>query len=133
MKQLVYAVALLIAGGCFASCQQKQDAKLTAEARELYKKSISLTRLYTDSISHATDSASAERLYTVFEDKLTKLNFEYPADTDLDMDEGMNDTLIRASKRLVIVRDSILYQLAHRKAPTDSIPADSVASDSIAR
>ncbi|MDE6006024.1 MAG: hypothetical protein K2G67_00490 [Muribaculaceae bacterium] len=126
MRKLAYLV-LLTATILPASCSGDKESKLTAEARELFKKTVKLTNLYADSISRASDSLNINRLFAAYDENLTKLNFEYPPDADLDMNEGQNDTLIRLSRKIVLLRDSMLAQAAHKPLHTDSITSDSIA------
>lgn len=79
----------------------------------------------------AKDSATVLRLSEGFEEALTHLNFEYPADADIDMSEGENDTLANMNLRFAHLRDSLLYRIAHPLVlAADSIAADSTAVDS---
>lgn len=126
MRSLLYigAFGVLLFG--VISCRQQPDDRLTAEARALFEKSVKLTGVYTDSLTKAKDSTTVLRLNDAFESELTKLNFQYPADTDLDMDEGQNDTLSRLNRHFIEVRDSMLYYFAHHVAVPDTIPTDSI-------
>lgn len=112
---------------CLCSCSRDKEAKLTDEARELYKKTMKLSTLYSDSISNAKDSTTVNRLFADYDENLTKLNFEYPADADLDMNEGQNDTLIHASRKIVQLRDSMLKEFARRPI----VVPDTIVNDSI--
>lgn len=128
MKKLIVPVvsAALI---CMGSCSKAKEARMTDEARELYKKSMKLSALYTDSMSKAKDSTAVNRLFAAYDDNLTKLNFEYPPDADLDMNEGQNDTIIRASRKIVQLRDSMLKEFGRRPViEPDSISTDSIVS-----
>lgn len=85
-------------------------------------------RLYTDSITHAKDSASLLALMQRYDDSLTKLNYEYPANSDILIDEGENDTIKMLSMRIVHLRDSLLLRMSGKVA-NDSI--STAASDSV--
>ena len=106
------------------SCNGTTDDSRAQAAKSLYNRSVSLTLAYTDSMAAAKDSASILRMSKEFDDSLTRLNFNFPADTDLDMSEGQNDTLIRLNRRYVQTRDSMLYHFSHHPA-NDSIAKDS--------
>lgn len=120
----VAAVCVMALWGCGA----KNDDSRAANARALFERSVRLNAQYTDSMRAARDSATILRLSEQYEEALTQLNFEYPADTDPDMSEGENDTLINLTRRFVTLRDSLLYRLAHPLVlRPDSLPADSAA------
>lgn len=124
MRKLFYIALICAFSPVIISCVKKQDTRLTEEAGKLYKESVRLTLVYTDSVMKATDSTTVHLLTSNFENQLTKLNFKYPADTDIDMDEGQNDTIERLNQRFVTVRDSMLYYFAHRKAIPDTLAND---------
>lgn len=132
MKILLYvALAGALALGA-AGCRQKDDGGRAANARALFERSVRLNALYTDSLRCAGDSATILRLSAAYDDALTHLNFEFPAETDPDMTEGENDTLITLTRRFVTLRDSMLYRLAHPLVlRADSVAADSLARDSV--
>lgn len=114
MRRLLYAVAvsavIMTGVGACGISSEDTPAKL---ARELYEKTLKLNATYTDSMRVAKDSATVLRLSKDYETALTNLNFEYPADTDLEMSEGENDTLVNINLRYVALRDSLLYCFAH--------------------
>lgn len=128
MRILAYGFLSAIALICAFSCTQKKDTSLADAARALYEKSVALSNLYTDSMKNAKDSATVLRLSEEFEEALTNLNFKYPADADIEMSEGENDTLANLNLSFAHLRDSLLYRIAHPLV----LAADSVASDSTA-
>lgn len=115
MRRLLYfagiALSAIVIGA--TSCGNSEGDARGKSARELYEKTIRLNARYTDSLRVAKDSATVERLSKSYEEALTRLNFEYPADTDLEMSEGENDTLVNINLRYVSLRDSLLYRFAH--------------------
>lgn len=100
----VMAVSMLAVG----ACSRGEGSPLRASARSLYERSAELTLRYIDSLKQAGDSAKVNHLSERFENLLTKLNYEYPEDTDTEMSESENDTLKRLSERYVDLRDSLL-------------------------
>lgn len=125
MRRLLYlsgAVACLCTA--LGGCSGKNEDTRGAQARSLYEKSLTLVRSYSDSMARAKDSAAVERLSEAYDEAVTKLNFNYPADTDPDMSEGENDTLARLTLRFVSLRDSLLYRFAHPLATPDSLASD---------
>ncbi len=102
------AISLLLTG-----CGHSRENAVADESRVLYEESVRLTRLYTDSIRAARDSAAVNRLDEDYEKRLTDINMRHPVDTDLAVSEGENDTLIRMNVRYVFLRDSLLEAFSH--------------------
>ncbi len=89
-------------------------------ADQLFEKSANVIKGYTDSLANVADSATLRRLKDGFNEKMSKINFQFPADTDLKLSEEENDSLIRLIDRLVetirekeaaLVKDSICNPL----------------------
>lgn len=108
------------------SCRNNSDNGQGDKARSLYEHSVRLIMKYTDSLDMAKDSASILRIDKNYDEALTKLNYDYPADTDLLISEGENDTLTNLTLKYVSLRDSLLYRLAHPLV----LRPDSLATDS---
>lgn len=121
MKVLLYTLGYVCALGMLLSCSSKDNGSRKPEARSLYEKSFQLTTLYTDSLIAARDSAEVERLSKAYSDALTELNYSFPADIDLEISEGENDTLKNVVLRYAVLRDSLLYSFAHPVEVTDSV------------
>lgn len=109
------------------SCGRKELPNDHDVARQLFEKSVRMIAVYIDSVGQVPDSASLQSLVNNFNTKITTLNFEFPSNTDLDLNEDENDSLIRMHKRwirIVQLRDSIIMH------PTDSLktvaPKDSL-------
>ena len=102
-----FIVVSLLAGGC----RQKDEHNLDREAKDLFENSVRLIKSYSDSISMATDTARIEYLTNAFDNRLTALNFKYPADTDLSLSEEENDSLIKMISRIVELRQQRLKEL----------------------
>lgn len=130
MKMMKFASAALVAAVLSAGCSSSGDKDGEREAGNLYQESYALVKSYTDSLSKAADSAAVARLSEHFEDRITRLNFKYKADTDLEMTEQENDTLSVLLERYVIARDSRLKKLhlatdtIKGEAKPDSLRAD---------
>lgn len=107
------------------ACNKPVDNSRRINAAELYRKSVKLIRLYTDSFANATDSATLLSLNERFSSSLTALNFKYPSDVCLEISEGENDTLTNLTEKIISLRDSLLYIYAH------PMVSDSIVSDSI--
>lgn len=93
------------------SCGHRDTADKYDLAGQLFRKSVNIIKVYIDSISCASDSAALRSITVNFNNKLTALNFEFPADTDLTLNEEENDSLIHMLERFGRAkqqRDSIL-------------------------
>ena len=100
----------------FSSCGNVKTDNGEAMADQLFEKSANVIKGYTDSLANVADSATLRRLKDGFNEKMSKINFQFPADTDLKLSEEENDSLIRLIDRLVetirekeaaLVKDSI--------------------------
>lgn len=123
----VSAIICLVAGS--VSCVRKELSTDHDVAHQLFEKSVRTIAVYIDSIGNAQDSASLQNIVNNFNIKITTLNFEFPPDTDLDLNEDENDSLIRMNKRLVRaieLKDSLIMH------PCDSLKA-ALRQDSIAK
>ena len=60
----------------------------------------------------AKDSATVLRLMQDFDDRMTKLNYKYPADVFLYTNESHDEALTNVTLRIVELRDSVLLSLS---------------------
>lgn len=128
LKSLHILPALAAFAVLVGACSHSGQPTDADRARELYRHNLALLRSYTDSLSVARDSDRVLSLFSRFDDAVTKLNYNYPPDTDRLISEGENDTLARMTLRLVSLRDSLLYRFAHPVVPTDSsLSVDSIS------
>lgn len=125
-----YAAGALTRAAAFAfmalvaltACRKTKVDPREEKARDLYMRSISLMKAYTDSMRHVSDSAAWERLTKDYDERLAKLNFEYPPDTDHFISEGENDTLYTMTSRYIHARDKAIERITHPVQPADSLP-----------
>ena len=116
------SILLIISAGC----GKKEESHDHDVAKQLFEKSVRMISVYIDSVNNAS-SAALKSIVKNFNVKITRLNFEFPPETDLELNEDENDSLIRMHKhfiRAINLRDSVL---AH---PVDSIKSV-VDNDSI--
>lgn len=120
----VLPVAMLLLS---AGCTRETATDDHSDADALFRESVRLLRTYTDSLAKATDSATCRRLSENLDSELTKLNFRYPANTDMSLTEGQNDTLYRLTTRYIRIRDK---RISNPAAPQDSTaaPQDSTSA-----
>ena len=126
MKAIYFAA--LIGMTALLSCHHNNNQGNHEVARQLFMKSMYLTEEYIDSLEQARDSASINRIVENFNLKITTVNYQFPPDTDLDLSEEENDSLIRMFKRMDSTVEKKLKAFAGKSA-SDSIPADSIALD----
>ena len=94
------------------SCSGRQITEQEENAPRLYARSTACIRKYIDSIKTAPDSSAVTRLMNEFQESLTKINFEFPPNTDLSLGEDENDTLFYLTSRLIETRDQRLKSFA---------------------
>lgn len=92
----------------------------------MFRHITALTKSYISKVEAAQDSAAWAAVCLEFEDSLDKVNFRYPADTDLLLSEGQNDTIGNLMQAYVKARDGRLKTLM-TPAP---LPEDSLAESS---
>lgn len=95
-----------------AGCVQKSNDNNATAASQLMKESIDLACAYRDSVKLAKDSATVLRLMQDFDDRMTKLNYKYPADVFLYANESHDEALTNVTLRIVELRDSVLLSLS---------------------
>lgn len=117
---------ILLAVIMLASCSSEKQKKDRSGADDMFGKISALVTDYTLKVSEASDSASWAEACSEFEEKLDKINFSYPPDTDILLTEGQNDTIQSLIQEYVKARDLRIHELLHPIIETDSI-VDSLA------
>lgn len=109
------------------ACSREEKKVDQHETSGLYIKMCNLTRSYTDSIMAAKDSTQLTQLLDRYELRVDALNFEVSPDTDYQLSEGQNDTIVMLMQKLQEARDSRLHSFrsAGNQSATES---DSVPS-----
>lgn len=125
-------MATLLAVTVLLSCHGKPEHENNEAARQLFLKSKHLTEEYIDSLEHAKDSTSINRMVENFNVKLTTVNYQFPPDTDLDLTEEENDSLIRMFNRVETTVAKRLKGFAEKET-TDSISKDSIVTKPVAK
>ncbi len=93
----------------------------------MYERICKLTEEYTEKVADSPDSASWAAICAEFEDKLDKVNFNYPPDTDLLLTEGQNDTIYTLMLAFLEAKDGRIHRILHPVIVSDSIAsADSI-------
>jgi lipoprotein len=113
------AFAVIVAIGFVGGCAKSKEEDKRPDARSLYYHSAMLIRGYTDSLIKARDTLELQRLNDNFETAIDKLNFTYPKETDMAINEGENDTLTLLTDRYIRVRGAMWRKL--KSVSTDSV------------
>lgn len=127
MRRLLF-IAMAAAAVAFAACSGGNDKRDRTKARDMFFEISALTEKYTDRVAAACDSIEWAYLCVQFEDSLEKINFSYPADTDLLLSEGQNDTIARLTQAYITARDERISAILHPAVPMDSVSADSIST-----
>ena len=126
-KSIIMAVMVLVCL-CTNGCTQEKSRKDRSEATAMFESICKLTKEYIEKLKVAPDSADWADIGADFEEKLDKINFSYPPDTDLLLTEGQNDTIHALMKEYVKARRERIHGILHPQVEADS----SVVSDSLA-
>lgn len=118
----------LLAMTMLASCSSEKQKKDRRDADDMFGKINALISDYTLKVSEAKDSASWAEACSEFEEKLDKVNFSYPPDTDILLTEGQNDTIQSLLQEYVNARDIRIRDILHPKIENDTI-SDSLGVD----
>lgn len=130
MKRNIYygIMATMLAIGAIG-CSGGKQSEDHSVADSLFKAITSLTEEYTSKITTATDSAQWAAITNEYEDKLEKINFKLPADTDLMLTEGQNDTIFQLTEAYIAARDARITAILHPVAPVDSVPNEELVNE----
>lgn len=122
MKSLIYFSVVLIGACVAAACASENTAKDRSEACDMFGEITSLAKSYILKVGCAPDSAAWADVCMEFEDSLDKVNFKYPADTDLSLSEGQNDTIANLLRAYMKARDERLdFLMAPPALSQDSV------------
>lgn len=127
---IVAMLSILLVSGMAACSSKSKDNKQIMENR-LYKESVAVTKVYLDSMNAATDSVTADRILENYDNAMTRVNYKYDPDLYLELRESENDELAGLTMKVVALHDSVLWRLAHPKAPLVLLPDSTVKADSI--
>ena len=133
MRMTKFTAILAATCICLYGCTQEKKSKDRSGANEMYERICKLTVEYTEKLQAADDSASWETTCRDFEDKLDKITFSYPPDTDLLLTEGQNDTINTLLQEYVEARDRRIHGITHPIPVADTlVDSDSLAMETTA-
>ena len=110
---------LLIVGGCNNS--KTIDNK--SESDKMFIELKELLILYSDSLKNASDSASITNIVDRYESELTKMIYKYPAESDLLLTQGQQDTIASLTENFVAIKR---LKYSNLLQGNDSIATDSI-------
>ena len=110
---------LLIVGGCNNS--KTIDNK--SESDKMFIELKELLILYSDSLKNASDSASITNIVDRYESELTKTISKYPAESDLLLTQGQQDTIASLTENFVAIKR---LKYSNLLQGNDSIATDSI-------
>ncbi len=129
MRKIWVAAAIAAVGMSATNCSKETKHKDRSNAKDMYERICELTKEYTEKVADSPDSASWAAICVEFEDKLDKVNFNYPPDTDLLLTEGQNDTIYSLMTAYLEARDGRIHRILHPVIETDTLSvSDSVMS-----
>lgn len=92
----------------FFSCSGNDKGLSTREADSLYRQSKNLIISYTNKLIQASDSTNIDSIAREFDNRMTKLNMDFPPGTDQYISEDKNDTLAILTAKYVRIRNKKL-------------------------
>lgn len=128
MKTRIMLAVIALVCLCAFGCTKEKSRKDRSEATAMYERICKLTVEYTEKLEAAPDSADWASIGAEFEEKLDKISFSYPPDTDLLLTEGQNDTIHELMQEYVKARVERIHGILHPLAEADS----SAVTDSLA-
>ena len=110
---------LLIVGGC----NNPKTIDNKSESDKMFIELKELLLLYSDSLKNAADSASITNIVNRYESELTKTIYKYPAESDLQLTQGQQDTIASLTENFVSLKRLKYSNLLQNN--------DSIATDNI--
>ena len=130
-KMVLISIIIAVAGFSLSGCRQEKKNKDRTQASEMFGRICRLTKDYIGRLESAEDSVSWASACIEFEDKLNKISFSYPPDTDLLLTEGQNDTIYSLMQEYVSKREKRIDEILHPVLEQDSVSDVDALSDKI--
>lgn len=127
LTAILVAVCLLGAG-----CRRESEDRDRTQAEEMYARICELTKEYTAKLQTAPDTTDWVATCNEYEEKLDKISFSYPPDTDILLTEGQNDTIYILMQEFAKERGRRIHGFRYEELETDSVAAaDSIATKTV--
>lgn len=128
------ALTAILAAVCLmgVGCRRESEDRDRTQADEMYARICELTKEYTAKLQTAPDTTDWVATCNEFEEKLDKISFSYPPDTDILLTEGQNDTIYTLMQEYAKERGRRIHGLPYMEPETDSVGvADSIATETV--
>lgn len=99
MREILVGIAF---GALLCACGGGSEESVNKDSRRLYLDEKRLLERYIDSVKRIPDSGDVTGLMQRYVERLAELNMEFPAETDVNLNRGENDTLFMLTERLYL-------------------------------
>lgn len=100
----------------FFSCNNTDNQEDNSEARKLFTLSAELINNVTAQYESTKDSTEIDSLGKFYEKKINEINFSFPPQTDLKLNEQENDSLYFLLQKMITVRKKKLQEFSYKEA-----------------
>lgn len=121
MKRTAFIWLLSLGAICCIGCSQEKNDKDRSLAYDMFTRICNLTKESTILLSKVNDSVAWATACSDFEEKLDKISFSYPPDTDLLLTEGQNDTINTLLQEYIHMRDKRIHDILYPQIVVDTI------------
>ena len=121
MKKTIFIAILSLVCLCVTGCSKEKKHVDRSDAKKMFERICKLTSEYTDILANSADSSSWAKATSEYEEKLDKINFSFPPDTDLLLTEGQNDTIHTLMLAYIKARDERIHEILYPVAEVDSL------------
>ncbi|MDE6480368.1 MAG: hypothetical protein K2L45_08855 [Muribaculaceae bacterium] len=121
MKNKVLVIMLAFLCFCVCACKEEKKSKDRTDADDMFARICKLTKEYTEKLEDIPDSSLWDATCAEFEERLEKISFSYPPDTDLLLTEGQNDTIHTLLVEYAKMRDDRIHEILHPHVEVDSV------------
>ena len=121
MKNTIFIAVISIASLCIVGCSKEKKYVDRSDAKKMFERICKLTSDYTEILANSADSSGWAKAASEYEEKLDKINFSFPPDTDLLLTEGQNDTIHSLMLAYIKARDERIHEILYPVVEVDSL------------